>query len=127
VFLLLDEVQFDGDDNDAAKLRGLITERFIDVNSKGTDSKLVKNHLSLLALSNFQNCVPSGSEHCRGIGRRYALFDANPTFSGLSRNTLDKSGNYFARVVQEVESGTSLFFVVFFSNLFFLRRVRAVP
>ena len=77
LLVFADEVMWGGNRAAAGVLKGLVTERFIEVERKGIDAEMSVNMVRLLASSNEDWLVPAGPE-----SRRWFVLEASTAMAG---------------------------------------------
>lgn len=77
LLVFADEVMWGGNRAAAGVLKGLVTERFIEVERKGIDAEMSVNMVRLLASSNEDWLVPAGPE-----SRRWFVLEASAAMAG---------------------------------------------
>jgi hypothetical protein len=92
IFLYADEAHFAGDKKAEAKLKSLITEKYVTLEAKHVDAKTIANMLHILMTSNNDWVIPAGPK-----SRRYAVFDVT------DRHAQDIE--YFDAIYMQLEDG----------------------
>lgn len=92
LLICVDEIKVDEKRDLVEILKPMITERRIEVQSKGIDQTMSDNYANWMFLSNFKDAIPVGKN-----GRRYAVFySAFQSKADMLRMGLDD--NYFAEL-----------------------------
>lgn len=92
IVVFADEALWGGDRQLEGTLKGLITEKEMQVEPKGKDAYTVKNHVHLMVAANEDWPVPAGKD-----ARRFCVLDVPPTH----KDDID----YFAAIVKEMDHG----------------------
>ena len=99
IFILADEIKVDEKRHMVEVLKPLISEKLIEVQSKGVDQEMEDNPANWAFFSNYKDCVPISNN-----GRRYAMF-----FSPIqTQKDIDDRGmgdDYMKRLFAWLEAG----------------------
>ena len=104
VLLFVDEAFFAGNREDAARLKGLITESRLVIEPKGIDSYEQENFLHIIFSTNERHAA-----HVELGDRRYSVFSVSDKYASenaASNSTLSvQKDQYFERLHDEIEGG----------------------
>jgi len=76
-FLFADEAFFAGNKAAEGKLKGLVTEKFINIEGKGLEKETFRSRLKIIMSTNSDHAVPVTAN-----GRRFCVFDISPHKKG---------------------------------------------
>ena len=76
-FLFADEAFFAGNKAAEGKLKGLVTEKWINIEGKGLEKETVRSRLKIIMSTNSDHAVPVSAN-----GRRFCVFDISPHRKG---------------------------------------------
>jgi hypothetical protein len=95
IFQFADEGTFSNDRDKAGIIKGLITNKYINIEAKYQDSYMVRSHLNLAIASNSMQVVPASDKE-----RRFVVIDVSHEKVG--------DGKYFEALFNQMDSGGRL-------------------